>query len=264
MQSDEKPVRFFARHFVRLCGMAVTHDIDGNETKQYLNYSAFIISYEGHWTLVTAGHIIEDIEKLYAAGGRFADVALDDSAAADATCVYPLPFDYQSAPKMHIFDEENGIDIGLIALSNFYCQGLIKNNIEPLSEQSWQIDTPAEFDAYWLFGLPAERVIDQGNGGKVGYVMLHLNLVEDIPVDMRKPFPRFYAQITDKGSLKSIEGMSGGPIFGIKAQADDRQFYWLVAVQSGWRSDIGLVTACPINAFFECIRSEMAAKGLIY
>jgi hypothetical protein len=44
--------------------------------------------------------------------------------------------------------------------------------------------------------------------------------------------------------LKSIAGMSGGPIFGFNFDPPTK--YWVVALQSSWLPDEGVVYGCPL------------------
>jgi hypothetical protein len=58
-------------------------------------------------------------------------------------------------------------------------------------------------------------------------------------------YPRFIGQVGDDLPFKSIEGMSGGPIFGFQSQP--RLRYWLVAIQSSWDPQTRTVYGCSLR-----------------
>jgi hypothetical protein len=57
-------------------------------------------------------------------------------------------------------------------------------------------------------------------------------------------YPRFVGQIGNDLPFKSIEGMSGGVIFGF--QTKPRLRYWIVAIQSSWERQTRTVYGCSL------------------
>jgi hypothetical protein len=82
--------------------------------------------------------------------------------------------------------------------------------------------------------------------GRLSADLLWLRRVQESPDERRgTQLPRFVAEIADLGDLQSIEGMSGGPVFGL-ARQDGRLKYWPVAVQSSWDRRTKTIYACPL------------------
>ena len=58
-------------------------------------------------------------------------------------------------------------------------------------------------------------------------------------------FPRFVATLPDGLPLKSVSGMSGGPISGFRREPQFART-WIVALQSSWVPERRIVYACPL------------------
>ena len=65
-----------------------------------------------------------------------------------------------------------------------------------------------------------------------------------------KPWRTFSGKLGDRFPLESMEGLSGGPIFGFNNS--DRGKYWIVAIQTEWLeiSKITLGCSVPVLARF--------------
>jgi hypothetical protein len=61
-------------------------------------------------------------------------------------------------------------------------------------------------------------------------------------------FPQFIGRINAEISF-SIEGMSGGPIFGLTEKSDGTDEYTVVALQSRWIQDRRIILGCPLRVF---------------
>lgn len=85
------------------------------------------------------------------------------------------------------------------------------------------------------------------------------------PPEMAKPFPRFYGKLTDRlrnehtgASLDDMAGFSGGPILGFKTNsAGQPEKYFLVAMQSGWRRDLRVVTGPLISVLAADLTADL-------
>lgn len=75
--------------------------------------------------------------------------------------------------------------------------------------------------------------------------------VRKLADDSSRRFPRFKAEIIDRGGLKSIKGFSGGPIFGVIYGEDEIGFY-VVAIQSRWDEE-KIIFGCPIFVIMHVI-----------
>lgn len=227
----QEMLRFFCRHLVAL---SVTFERpDGTHGAEAC--SGFVISVRGRWFLVTAGHIlIELFEHLPKCKNVVCDLY---DAWQEGASQIGIPFPLLDSEHVEV-DEHDGLDVGLVKISEHHQRLLERNNIRAFDEHAWR-DPPADMAAYRLLGIPDE-LIKRTDGARriqgVRVAFLHAAKV-DPPPQMKVPVPCFYGklapQIVDRDSgmsLDSIKGLSGGPIFGFKE--DGR--YWVVAVQSMW------------------------------
>jgi hypothetical protein len=234
------------RHFVVLTGTYYQCDDSGKPTSGELlfTYSAFIMSFRGIWHLITAGHVVKEInEYIHHRNIRLNEFNLLDWLGTDAKHNTLIPFDYESASPTGVHDEELGVDFGVLVPSDNDRRLLEANGIIAFEEKDW-IKQPKddEYIAYCLLGVP-KQLVERKLGvsitgepyvGQLGVELLWLRRVQESPDQTRTTrLPRFVAEIADLGDLRSIEGMSGGPIFGL-ARRDGRLKYWPVAVQSSW------------------------------
>jgi len=89
-------------------------------------------------------------------------------------------------------------------------------------------------------------------------VSVGLNKTERPENIEEKTFQRLYAKIDfdtiqDGVELGNIDGMSGGPIFGVKV-LDDRFDYKLIGIQSGWNQNDTII-ACGAQPFIDAIKA---------
>lgn len=256
-------VRFLCRHLVSLSGWYQTVNSDGASLGEdkFFSYSGFIISYQGAWNFVTAGHILEDLEqKIQNKNIKVREFMLVDKFGPDATSPYSIPFDYANAPKIYINNKEEGLDFGLVILRANYCDLLKKNGIVSVLEENWKTIPDELADNYVMLGLPQQliktmAVTDNGNtrmAGSVAPAAVGIERLYEIPdgVSITK-YPRFIGKLADKGYvLENIDGMSGGPIIGFSKEWNR---YWIVAVQSSWLSERRINFGCLVSVFANII-----------
>ncbi len=221
-------LRYFSRHLVSLSGRYQFEDTLGEHKSNpnYFGYSGFIISIRGLWLFITAGHILKRIdEALSASNLKIFECQLIDSFGPDKISDFPIPFDYQRAPKYYIFDEKLGLDFGLIGLGSYYQQLLEKNNIVPVEELNWIHHHRVEFEYFYVLGLPEEYIeverIKVSNKQKA-FLTLSPTLIRINPAEyppdsaVKTEFPRFSGKFETDIPLESLRGMSGGPILGFR------------------------------------------------
>ena len=255
----EDLVRFFCRHLVGLAGWYQVLDSDGNQLGEYrfFSYSGFVIAIQGTWNFVTAGHILEKLEKGIKSGNiKIRECMLVDKFGPDAASPYSIPFDYAHAPKMFINDDEAGLDFGLVILRQNYCDLLKANGIAPVLEKDWK-SIPDEFaDSYVMLGLPQQFIqtmaVNENGGtrmaGSVAPAAIGIKKLDAIP-DNVKPtkLPRFIGKLADDGYLiEDIDGMSGGPILGFNKEMNR---YWIIAIQSSWLKESRINFGCLVSIF---------------
>jgi hypothetical protein len=117
-----------------------------------------------------------------------------------------------------------------------------------LEEKNWIHQANVTFDGYVMLGLPEEFSSDTVNDAGEGIVSPTMFGVQrldpppdDTPVTNN---PRFVGQIRAGTPIKSVVGMSGGPIFGFSFGEQTR--YWVVALQSTWIRSSRIVYGCSL------------------
>lgn len=220
--------------------------------------SCFIISVFDEWFLVTAGHVLKDIEAATSAGQRLERWFLHDGWGMEAKWNHPVPIAFDKMPKLYVGDE-TGYDYGLIYLGEYYRSLLAANSVVALDEKGWTEDLPDKFDGYLLLGFPSQLVVPEMTtaGMKISQsvVVVRVEEVGTPPEHLRKDTPRFYGTVTLPPQFNSIDGMSGSPILGYKKGDHGMTRYWVVAVQSSW--DGKVVAACPIHIFASFIARKI-------
>lgn len=199
-----------------------------------------------HWFLVTAGHILQDLDELIDSGKReIVNAHIVDTFAINTVSSVPIPFDYPDSDRFYINDDDLGLDCGFIYLEPGIRRLLEANGIKALDENVWLLHADS-YDSYALLGFPAELTHSEfGNSAtgmghqiKLNLIMTPIRKLSEQPDNTAKVLlPRFYAKLHDKLPLNDIDGMSGGPIFGFKLENGGLR-YWLVAIQSGWYRSI--------------------------
>src|SRR5262245_24323360 len=210
--------------------------------------SGCVISVRGLWFFLTAGHVLQQIRNAPHVGRRTFGFALMDGfhlPNKKVDCV-PIPFDID---QCYAIDEPGGIDYGIFHIPKLIAKALANNGVVPVSEDA--VAGPNEtFDCYGLIGFPSQefhtRVIDT-NAERFGmahfaFPMVPLVASNEIPDGLDTTTNPFVGQIVSLTAkyedntpayLKSIKGMSGGPIFGFQLDQNGISSR-LVAVQSSW------------------------------
>ena len=158
----------------------------------------------------------------------------------------PIPFDYITSRPVCL--SENGdFDYGVISLSSYYKKLLEANHIQPLNEEVWK-KQPAKIDFYMLMGVPHQLTNLAPNNIEITTTLHKIELLDKKPDEFPDTdTPLLYGRITLDESVTSIEGMSGGPIFGFLKNDKNELTYWLIAIQSTWLKKTKFIKACPTN-----------------
>jgi hypothetical protein len=257
----------FGRHFVSLL-VCYRHKSGPEAGKEKCkNYSGFILTIRGLWHLVTAGHILEGLEKAMESGEvEITRSYLLDSYGSGRVADLPNPFDFADAPKTYLYDDEAGLDFGLILLRPYYQRLLAANKILPFSEIDW-VKQPEKFEAMFMLGLPFEINSSEirPEGVSINPALMPIEQIDGPPKDLpdvkETLYPRFWARLISRKGIDDIGGMSGGPIFGLAHDKEGNLRYWAVAIQSGWWKGPGVIAANPVSVMglmMERCRSRMA------
>lgn len=280
---DSEHKRFMAelygtlcQHFVCLGVRLEVIDEEGNPTiePQDVKFIACsVVEISSRWFLITAGHILKPLdEKLTSNKAKLVHAFLGYSLGHHETDGRLMPFDYEAAQKVFIHDQSLGLDYGFIALCDEDALRLCVNNIIPITLDDWKPPSVAGLQGYWMLGLPKEitRRLNEPHGAsddwtrKLGAVIVSAEAIRDelqIPFMLliREPtFPVFVGKITADIDF-DINGMSGGPIFGIMIGADGSEHYAVVAIQNEFDIYNNKILGCDmaevVNALRNCLKA---------
>jgi hypothetical protein len=149
------------------------------------------------------------------------------------------------------YDDEVGYDLGIMLLPPFYRRLAEANGVVPLTFDAWPTSRRA-MDLFYELGVPRETIA-QTDSFQKGVVLLELDAVEpeQIPLVVQKRFERHHFRVKDDLAaveipLTTIEGMSGGPVFGMEWIGEDLR-YWLIGLQSSWEPKSQVVAVFPAD-----------------
>ena len=279
VESDLKEqLRLYLRHIV---GLAIAYEhigADGSQKPQKpLHYSAAVCQIDHNWFLLTAGHILRDVESIIRHPQmRLVACGLDDTYAPGSNDKTPIQyFDLENAPRFHryrddgiIAESTEGLDFGLVHLRKNYQDLLQANGIQPLTEQHWNDTHVQECTTFLMVGFPDDSVDSDIVVSRTHYSarvkgspsVIFIDRLESHPVVGQSEYPRFFGQIRPEHDVGSIVGMSGGPIFGFKDY--DFEPYYVAGIQSKWIEERKLTFGCPLPVVLEVAPGPAHTKCL--
>jgi len=267
-------LEFFCRHLIGICWYEGRLNDNGEFTDEPTFYGAsgFLLQlYDdlpGSIALITAGHVFTDYHERMAEPQMGATQhSLFDIWGPHSSCEHRIPFNLFEYPVFYIYEKTLGFDFAVVHLPILVKRSLAQSTI-PFTKTNWVHQSGITFDYYAMLGLPNEDAVqftdNKNNLKSIATVqnpaLLFLNPC-NLPSEITPSTnPQFVAKIDDRVDLKSIVGMSGGPIFGFRRSENGQIAYWPVAIQSRWlpgkRIVIGSFVA-PIAAEIEqCISRE--------
>jgi hypothetical protein len=242
--------RFFCRHLVCLGGTLQDLDENGEHKGDVLRpfaCSAFVLVLRDRWFLLTAGHCMKDIEfglknRLFKLVDSYVMSGFGPEVKAHPVAKEPIYFGYEETWKGFI--DKDGLDFGLLDLGgvgDYLRSHLERNEVEPVREENWRVPLDLHFDWHTILGFPEEYVAL----GELTPTMVYVHKLDVLPEGVDDtPWRRFAGKLGDKLSLKSLKGMSGGPIYGFNRDQPNR--YWISAIQTEWRADLKVTFGCPV------------------
>ena len=242
-------LEFFCRHLVALCVTYQTTGSDSGEPPHFAAYSGTLIQIQNTVCFLTAGHVLRNVEAaLKSDQVTICNTILADTFGLSRVSEYPIPFDLKNARLFYVDEDKAGLDFGVIVLDPYYVRLLSYNGTVALQEQNWISQSAIEFDGYMMLGLPEEFISGHltGSGeGTVSPTMFGVHRLES-PPDDRPPtlHSQFVGQLDRALAIKSVKGMSGGPIFGFRLEPE--MSYWVVALQSSWDPTKRIVYGCSL------------------
>jgi hypothetical protein len=248
-------------NFVALSCRCLVPDEKGSQVEKCSVFSGFLIETLGQWCLVTAGHVLEEINAVVAHPQGKLNCALGDFFGTGPKIRRPTPFAYDSDMASHV--DKNGVDIGFIFLRDFYCMSLRANEITPIPVALWHGNQMPQCDEYWLLGMPISRQVQlprtESRGPGVSAELSVVRLKPEQPeIHPDSESPMFIADAQDGDMLPDVKGMSGGPIIGVRTKADGNREYACVAVQAKQRDQSHKVVGTPTDIILRACNAWIA------
>jgi hypothetical protein len=267
-QAKEKFLSHFCRYLVGIGWVDYGADEQGRllGVPRAISVSAFVMSFDDKWVLVTAGHILEDLDTLLRSGRRMTTSVLLDAWSLGAQSTPPIPFMLEHVTKLYRYAPHGGLDFGLIGVSPMYRKLLEANGVAPFAAGDWESHRDAEFDVYWMLGIPTEKCdvlttpTSQGTRvrSRVNPVMIPVERLTAAPEALAgKTFPCFHGRVAPEVGITDIDGTSGGPIIGFRLEEGQPIKYSVVAIQSGWVRRSRITWGCLISVFLFYLKTAM-------
>jgi hypothetical protein len=245
------------RHFVALS--CVQRPPSSDEERVFV-FSGFLVTAGNQWFYVTAGHILKDIRAALVAGYVFDRWRLDDQTAGNAFKGMAVPYVFDADDWLVIEDEAQGLDYAAVPLREMCRLALAAGGAAPIASNAWG-DHVTDHDHWVLVGIPKESVYYDGETKIAARVVMAPVSPTDEPAAAgSKTANQFYAKLQDdpNGAVADVNGMSGGPIFGLKNVAG-RWMYQVIGVQSGWYESSRVTAACPFSSFGMALEEAVAS-----
>jgi len=247
---DEFLAKAAAKHFLTL-GFKVTKP-DGTAVLE--TRSSFVVEIRGLWLLITAGHIVRNLCRYKEQGFELSNFLLQEILDLGLELPVPMVFD----PHECLFIDQDCGDYAAWQLNDNEVRLLKAGGIEPVNIANIKGE-PKDYPVLALVGIPTESLEQVRSDRHVFQVaMIPLALIDhDLTEDEREQ-GLHRAQLLQQpvALVRDIDGMSGGPIFGVRRLPAETQ-YTIVGVQSGWFRESRITT------FFEIHRLMFALDRMI-
>jgi len=260
-------LRFMSRHVVALTGEYESFMPDGTALHRgVFVFSGWVLALHDRWFWVTAGHCFRQCldDPIRAGTLRIITSGFADYFGLEAAHQHVVPFTYEVGDGFHIDRGDMGLDFGLIPLSDLTKRAFEANGVVPVSRQNWIHQDAVTFMQYRMLGFPTQPVQEStfvASDGSMGAflqpVMIGIDRLDPGEVSGSPATTWFVGHIVPEATIPSIEGMSGGPIYGFRQGADGRWYYHVVALQSRWRPESRIVFGCSVPLFAEAVHQAL-------
>ncbi|KXS33166.1 MAG: Uncharacterized protein AWT59_0723 [Candidatus Gallionella acididurans] len=253
------------RHFINLMCLdsGAEARLKNKGKPAFYNFSAFIVEINSRWFAITAGHIFDTLKKAQANGANISRWHIDDSiVSSKPEHPYPITIDIDR-DVIWFSDNVPGVDYACFELGELTRQALLGQGIQAISSEVWAANDISEYSLWLLVGTPKCLVnFDFDRPTVKHHATIRLERVNSIPTGFtHTEYQRLYAcldfsSIKGIGNSFDIDGMSGGPIFGLKPSTSSNQYeYRIIGVQSSCTADhVAICAAAPfIEAIAQCV-----------
>jgi hypothetical protein len=253
-------MKFMGRHLVVMTGLYESYKDGKLFHTGIFAFSGFILNLHDRIFWITAGHCLAD---------KF-DVPIKDGTLKILTCGFadyfgdkvinadPIPYSYAPGNAFYIDDDTRGLDFAAIPLPDLTVKALIANGVKAIGRENWISQTDLTFEHYKIMGVPTHLTECQvsPSGRVVSGIqpaMITIDRVDPNSIPGPLPDKWFVGQIPDDVKIQSIEGMSGGPIYGFRQKTEGQWLYYVVALQSRWRLKERITFGCSAPLFAEML-----------
>jgi hypothetical protein len=252
-QDDRETLAVLSRHFV---GLAFHYQsrkgLQWTQDPHFEMNSGFILEHNDRWFLATAGHVVHDWNTW---------IKNDERRIISQSLAYGLhsvetanaiPFDFFQRQSRFADEEHRDLDYALVLLTDDDVEQLLAQEIQPLTINSSRTCFDS-FEGFCVIGLPGEFSKSSEISG-FGHAKLTLiPLCRENPKPVAGGYWNLTARVTDMGSQKQIDGMSGGPVFGFWTENGETK-YEVVAIQSRWAEKTARILAFLLTSVFDHVQ----------
>ncbi len=237
-------------------------------------YTGFLVSIRGGMLWMTAGHVVDEIQAI-----------LNDNAVTVLSAGWVdgygdtragrIPCDLPSTPMLSYFSR--GVDVGLVKIRPSEARPLEANaSLRCLRIDFNHGDRTDEPTGYFVVGAPIESLAikavgqDEFLGSINRYALPMVPVAGDASLPGTDPLfwnreSDLYGKLIDYSddtprSVKSIRGMSGGPVFAVYVDGQNLGVE-LVGVQSAWLGDSRIVRVAKMSEFYRLATADLQATG---
>lgn len=252
------PAKLFSKHIVGFTWLDYPNSSSDKIPARLHCLTGFVINIEDHWFLIMAGHCMKSFEELVNSGKRSIDgvTLVDDYLTGTGE---GIPFADRTNPDWRFcVDDKDGADCGFLRLTKNEIQLLKSKKIVPIDVREFSIEERVPFQSYAVLGFPSESIdlsiTPSTMRSPLALVFTPLERIspEEIPTYYSNPsldnvginYAHHY-RITEIGTLKDFDGISGGPVFGFNKNPSGGFNFNLVGVQTGWKKSQSRVFTTP-------------------
>ncbi len=253
-QSDA--VAFMSRHFVALICTVEAKNRDGSVVRGDEVYSGFLMILADRLYWVTAGHCLKGLDKrIRRREATVVRCSLMDCFGWEARHLEPIPFAYELDRGVYLDDGKLGMDFALVPLDGNTCDLLAANKVKAIGRRTGFVRRKwnSTSTACSVFRGTARCAPQSGGdeGIQMRTVLIAVDRLEPSAVSNASSADWFIGRINPEVTIETIEGMSGGPIYGFRRTPAGQLVYHVVALQSRWRPESRIIFGCNVRLFAE-------------